>query len=284
MIDCIVKTVEGEGIGGLYKGILATYVSNITKNAVGFGIYGCTLSHLNQRAGVLPQARDPLQSIVGASLTAGCVASAVECPFEIMAIQLQTQQTRAIEGQLAASGENFTCSLHQVNAARRAEYATEVRYGHDGMKDAFQSIVRNRSPYLGAGPLLLRNLGWYTATFVSFENAKALAARFQFDDDSKSAQQKLGIGSKILCGGFAGVVAWTSTFPLEVIKANMMGQPLESRHRSFGSAFECARELYIEGGVRRFYRGLTPTIVRAIPAYTIALNTYDYMRVVFGCQ
>merc|ERR1719393_1029879 len=102
MIDCIVKTVQGEGIGGLYKGILATYVSNITKNAVGFGIYGCTLSHLNQRAGVLQQARDPLQSIVGASLTAGCVASAVECPFEIMAIQLQTQQTRAIEGQLAA--------------------------------------------------------------------------------------------------------------------------------------------------------------------------------------
>merc|ERR1719183_2066621 len=41
MGDCFVKTIQGEGIAGLYKGILATYCSNIGKGAIGFGVYGC---------------------------------------------------------------------------------------------------------------------------------------------------------------------------------------------------------------------------------------------------
>lgn len=282
MFDCFFKTVQGEGIRGLYKGIGATYCSNIGKGTLGFGIYGCTLSYFNERAHVAPDSRDPWQSVVSASLVAGLVCSAFECPLEIMAIQLQTQHSHAVEGQLAASGANYTCALSQANASMRAQYATEVRYGHDGMKDAFQAIVRNRSPYLGAGPLLLRNLMWFTATFGSFEQAKAFAARTQFGEDSKTAQNKLGIGSKIACGACAGVFSWTTSFPLEVVKANMMGQPLDARYRYFECAFSCARELYSEGGMRRLYRGLTPTIVRAIPAYTIVLNTYDGMRTVLG--
>lgn len=278
MGDCFVKTVQGEGFAGLYKGILATYFSNIGKGTLGFGIYGCTLSYFNDRAGVSQDARDPWQSVVSASLVAGLVCSAFECPLEIMAIQLQTQHAHAIEGQLAANGENFTCALHQVNAAQRARYATELRYGHEGIIDAFQSIVRNRTFFLGMSPLLLRNLMWFTATFGTFEQSKAFAARVNFGDDSKHSQNRLSLGWRILCGGTSGIVSWSISFPLEVVKANMMGQPLESRYRNFGSAFSCAHQLFNEGGIRRLYRGLTPTILRAVPAYTIVLNTYDGIR------
>jgi len=284
MGDCFVKTVQGEGIAGLYKGILATYCSNIGKGTLGFGLYGCALSHFNERSNIEQDMRDPWQSVVSASLVAAVGCSVFECPLEIMAIQLQTQHAHGAEGQLAASGENFSCALHQVNASRRATYATELRYGHEGVVDTFKSIVRNRTFYLGVGPLLLRNLMWYTATFGTFEQTKAFAARTQFGDDSKTSQNRLGIGSKILCGGTSGVISWSTSFPLEVIKANMMGQPLESRHRNFESAFMCARHLYSEGGIPRLYRGLTPTLVRAIPAYTIVLNTYDFMRQRLGCQ
>jgi len=62
----------------------------------------------------------------------------------------------------------------------------------------------------------------------------------------------------------------------------MMGQPLEKQYRHYRTASECARQLYAEGGMPRLYRGLTPTIVRAIPAYTIVLNVYDVMREKFG--
>jgi solute carrier family 25 carnitine/acylcarnitine transporter 20/29 len=283
MGDCFIKTIQGEGVRGLYKGLLATYASNVGKGTVGFGMYGSALSYFNDRAGVSQNCRDPWQSVLSASCVSGVASTLLECPLEITAIQLQTQKARAIEGQLAASGENFTCALHQVNAARRADYAIELRYGHEGLRDAFTSMLRNRSAFLGVSPLLFKNLVWFTATFGTYEQTKALGARTSFNDDSKIAQNKLSIGWKILCGASSGVVAWTACFPLEVIKANVMGQPLEKQYRSFESAVACTKQLYSEGGIPRFYRGLTPTLVRALPAYTIVLNTYDLMRQKLGC-
>jgi len=283
MFDCVRQTFQGEGIRGFYKGILATYCSSVGNGTIGFGVYGCTLAFFNKHNNVGLDARDSLQSVVAASATSGLFCTAFECPLAIMAIQLQTQQTRGLEGQLAASGENFTCALHQSNAAQRARYATELRYGYDGIRDAFQSMVRHRTFYLGGGPLLCKNLIFWTATFCTFDQTKAFAARAQFGDDSKTAQKGLSISSKIACASVTGIVAWGSCFPFEVIKANMMGQPLEARYRNFECAFTCARQLYTEGGVQRLYRGFTPAMVRSVPAYIVSLNTYDFVRQRLGC-
>mmetsp|Transcript_20009 Transcript_20009/g.37776 ORF Transcript_20009/g.37776 Transcript_20009/m.37776 type:complete len:379 (+) Transcript_20009:61-1197(+) len=284
MVDCLRKTVEGEGVRGLYKGIVATWVSNVGKGTMGFGVYGSTLGYLNERAGVQKDAKDPWQNVVKASLVSAAASTFMECPLEIMAIQLQTQRTRAMESQIAAAMESshLSCALQGFNASRRAHYATELRYGHKGLKDTAVSLWRHRSPFLGVGPLLLKNFLWFNGTFCTFDQTKALAARINYGEDSKAAQKKLGIGWKIICGASSGVVAWTCCFPFEVIKANMMGQPLERQYRSFQYASECAQTLYAEGGIPRLYRGLTPTIVRAIPAYTIVLNVYDLMRMQLG--
>lgn len=279
-----IDRVEGEGVRGLYKGIVATWVSNVGKGTLGFGVYGSTLSYLNDSAGVLQDAKDPWQHVVKASLVSAVASTFMECPLEIMAIQLQTQKVAAIESELAAISESshLSCALQGFNASRRAQYAQEIRYGHTGLRDTAVSLWRHRSPFLGVGPLLLKNFLWFNGTFCTFDQTKALAARINFDDDSKASQKKLGIGWKIICGASSGVVAWTCCFPFEVVKANMMGQPLNKEYRSFQSARECAQTLLAEGGVARLYRGLTPTIVRAIPAYTIVLNVYDFMRMQLG--
>jgi len=197
--------------------------------------------------------------------------------LEVAAIQLQTQRVRAIELEAQAAGG-------KVNAGDLAKKsATENKlYGHNGMKDVLNATVRHRSLYLGGGPLLLRNLLWFTATFGGFYQAKAFAARISLGDDSKTAQANLSVGWKIFAGSVSGVFAWSSSFPLEVIKANIMAQPLDRNHRTYTSALDCAQKLYAEGGVPRLFRGLTPCIARAAPAFTIVLNTYDYMRYNLG--
>lgn len=281
-MDCLLKTVRGEGVLGLYKGIVATYTSNVGKGTLGFGVYGSAVQYFNERSGVPRSANDPLQSVVKASLVSAAASTLFECPLEIMAIQLQTQKARAMESQLRASVENFSCSLHSINASRRAHYQTQHRYGHKGLKDVWATMFRHRAPFLGFGPLLLKNFLWFNGTFCTFHQAKALASRISFGDDSKVSQKKLGLRWKIVCGASSGVVAWTCCFPLEVIKANIMGQPLDKKYRHFRSASQCAQALYAEGGMPRLYRGLTPTVVRAVPAYTIVLNVYDGMREKLG--
>lgn len=285
MFDCVYKTVMGEGVRGLYKGILATYISNVGKGTLGFGLYGCALTYFNdiERASGRPMdpgGKDSLNTVVAASLVAGSGASLFECPLEIMSIQLQTQRSYAVASQAQALNSSLksNCVLVQVNTVERARHSMDVRYGHSGLKDVANTIMQYRSPYLGFAPLFVRNLMWYTATFVSFDQLKGAAARIQFGDDSKENQKRLSPIWRVVCGSMSGVISWTSSFPLEVIKANMMGQPLAPEYRRYDSAATCAKQLYAEGGLARLYRGLSPTIVRALPAYTVVLNTYDFMR------
>ncbi|ORX57005.1 mitochondrial carrier [Hesseltinella vesiculosa] len=78
----------------------------------------------------------------------------------------------------------------------------------------------------------------------------------------------------ILAGGVAGIGAWCSTYAADVVKTRIQSEP----HR-YTSTLHCFRECLKEEGWRVFFRGLTPTIVRAFPsnaatfmAYTFTLN------------
>lgn len=274
MLDCFVKTLRGEGVRGFYKGIGATYISNMGKGTVGFGMYDNFLARFSPQRGTQ---RDPFAAVVQAAVASSLIASIFEGPLEIMAVQLQTQHMHATQGQLQARQGHGGCTIQMVNAELRARHATQVRYGHSGSADILQAIARHRAWGLGCGPLVLRNAMWFTATFGTFEQTKAAAARLSLGSDSKDAQARLGLGWRVACGATTGVVSWTTSFPLEVVKVNMMGQPLALQYRTYSSSMECAKRLYREGGARRFYRGLAPTILRAVPAYTIVLNVYDKM-------
>lgn len=89
---------------------------------------------------------------------------------------------------------------------------------------------------------------------------------------SSSASQLTNIDLAV-SGGLAGVVAWLSTFPADVVKTRV--QAIENgprglsgslRGRWASSAFlAAARATHAEGGWRAFFAGVGPTVVRAIP-------------------
>jgi solute carrier family 25 carnitine/acylcarnitine transporter 20/29 len=45
--------------------------------------------------------------------------------------------------------------------------------------------------------------------------------------------------------------------------------------RQYGGPASAARKLWAEGGLRRFYRGFTPCLLRAVPANGVMLLTVD---------
>jgi len=49
----------------------------------------------------------------------------------------------------------------------------------------------------------------------------------------------------------------------------------ESGRRVVAGALECARRLHAEGGVRRFYRGFWPTMLRAGPVAGAIMPTFE---------
>jgi len=77
----------------------------------------------------------------------------------------------------------------------------------------------------------------------------------------------------------AGFCYWSMTYPTDVIKSSMQSDESDHSRRRFAGIQECIRKLYVEdGGWRRFFRGLTPCLLRSIPANVTMLYVVDRSR------
>jgi len=99
----------------------------------------------------------------------------------------------------------------------------------------------------------------------------------------------------LVCGGIAGVVTWASVFPLDVVKTRVQAQvwpsgvsgsalrPLlgTSTVRRKG-ALQIAREAYIEGGTRVFFRGLMVCSLRAFVVNAVQWVVYEWTMLELG--
>ncbi len=74
-------------------------------------------------------------------------------------------------------------------------------------------------------------------------------------------------------GGSAGFFYWLFFYPLDVIKSAMQTDAQAKKDRRYCGVRDAAKQLYAEGGVARFYKGITPCLLRAIPANAIMLIT-----------
>ncbi|KAI8064432.1 mitochondrial carrier domain-containing protein [Gongronella butleri] len=75
----------------------------------------------------------------------------------------------------------------------------------------------------------------------------------------------------ILAGGLAGIGAWCSTYAADVVKTRIQSEP-----KRYTSTLHCFRQCFKEEGWRVFFRGLTPTIVRAFPSNAATFMAYTF--------
>ncbi len=74
-------------------------------------------------------------------------------------------------------------------------------------------------------------------------------------------------------GGTAGFMYWVCFYPLDVLKSALQTDALVASERRYKGIADAARQLWAEGGVARFYTGVTPCLLRAVPANAIMLIT-----------
>jgi len=67
-----------------------------------------------------------------------------------------------------------------------------------------------------------------------------------------------------VCGGLAATSLWCAAFPFDVIKNRMMTQPLTNQ--PYKTVYQCVQKIYAKEGMKGFYRGFTPCILRSFPA------------------
>jgi solute carrier family 25 (mitochondrial carnitine/acylcarnitine transporter), member 20/29 len=77
------------------------------------------------------------------------------------------------------------------------------------------------------------------------------------------------VWNPILSGGLAGIAAWLPGYPQDVIKSVIQSH---DKHLSLPQA---TRQIFKSHGVKGFFKGFTPTMLRAFPANAATFLGYE---------
>ncbi|KAF8319853.1 mitochondrial carrier domain-containing protein [Cantharellus anzutake] len=89
--------------------------------------------------------------------------------------------------------------------------------------------------------------------------------------------ENLPIWALLASGSCGGISYWLACYPLDVVKSRVQLAPKPPT----GGLTYIARELgtvYHEGGIKGLYRGLTPSLIRTIPAAAVTFATFEITR------
>jgi len=147
-----------------------------------------------------------------------------------------------------APGERIKCLL-QIQAASNAG---EKKY--NGTLDCVKKLYKEggiRSIYKGTAATLLRDVpasGTYFATYELIKKALADPAN----------PTNLSPVKTVFAGGMAGIFNWIVALPIDVAKSRFQTAP-EGKYKGLLDVYT---ELLKADGIRAFYKGFTPVILR----------------------
>lgn len=247
MLQCMRLTWRQEGVRGYYKGMQSPLAGEGFFNAAQFFFYGHSRRMLLERAnanlpaGVAQRTDLTVGEYFLAGGLTGFFSSFVENPIDLFKCQLQTQYVRPVP--------LFTTFAQCISYVMRV----------NGVRGAFQGLS---ATFLRTTPASACYFGVYEAS------KRAMLAPGQSKDDL--APHKL-----LMAGGLAGVAYWLSCFPADSIKSAMQADEINPAQRRFRGIMDCARQLYAEGGVPRFFNGLAPCLLRSFPANAACFFAYE---------
>lgn len=90
----------------------------------------------------------------------------------------------------------------------------------------------------------------------------------------------LDLPAKLVCGGLAGAVAQSVSYPLDVTRRRMQLAYMNPQTQRFAkSMFRTLYLIYQENGVfKGLYRGMSINYMRAIPMVAMSFTTYETFK------
>jgi len=236
--------MKEEGTMAIYKGVQSPLIGMALMNSVLFLSYG-------QAKAFLQTGNEPLTIpqyfLCGAFV--GLSVSFVEGPVDLFKSQLQSQG---------------------VGGAK-------VRY--TGFIDCAKQIASNygiRGVYQGLQATLIRDIPANSLYFGVYELARrGLLSKGQKVED-------LPAWKVLLAGGLGGMAFWAFTYPTDVVKSSIQTDSIVRSERKYKNYVDAVRKIYAADGVRGFFKGFTPCMIRSFPANAVCFLAYEQARKIIG--
>lgn len=113
--------------------------------------------------------------------------------------------------------------------------------------------------YRGEAVTILREAQAYGVWFLAFEYLMNADAKRNNTKRDEISQVKVAT-----YGGLAGEALWLSSYPFDVVKSKMQSDGFGSKKR-FKNMKDCFAQTWNGEGLRGFWKGIGPTLLRAMP-------------------
>lgn len=228
-LDVIKQLVKNEGFRGFYKGTLTPLVGVGACVSVQFSVNEFMKRHYDDKLNGAPLT---LGQFFNCGAVAGFANGFLASPIEHIRIRLQTQ---------TGDQKLFNGPL---DCAKKLYKANGLAHGI----------------YRGLNPTLVREsigLGIYFATYEALINR-------ELSLDTKLTRKDIPGWKLCLFGGLSGYTLWIAIYPVDVIKSKLQTDSLTLP--KYKSSLDVVKDVYRSSGIKGFYRGFIPTILRAAPA------------------
>lgn len=245
--DCLRKTVQHEGVVGLYRGLLPPLIAVGPEKFIKFMVNDLMKGLSDQE-----EEKPDWLIEVASGACAGACQLLVTNPLEITKIRMQLH------------GE--TARLFKENGFRSPKAMTFSEVAADlGLSGL----------YKGAQACLLRDIPFGAIYFPAYAICKDYMVHKDGYDGSASASQIL------LAGTLAGIPASFLTTPADMIKTRLqvLPRPGEAMYNGIG---DCFRKVYQTEGPTAFFKGSVFRVCRIAPQFGISLLGYEKLSQLVG--
>lgn len=123
--------------------------------------------------------------------------------------------------------------------------------------------------YRGLMPTLAGIAPYVALNFTVYEGLKSRVARRNSDPT---------VCAKLACGGVAGAVAQTFTYPFDVIRRRMQVSACAATPYQYASATQAAMMIVRREGVAALFKGMIPNYLKVVPSISISFVTFELVR------
>ncbi|KAI1962800.1 Mitochondrial dicarboxylate transporter [Ophidiomyces ophidiicola] len=230
MFGTIVSICKKNGISGLYSGLSASLLRQITYSTTRFGIYEELKCRINESASSSPS----LPTLIGMASVSGFVGGVVGNPADVLNVRMQR------------------------DAALPPEKRRNYRHAFHGLSQ----MIRTEGPsslFRGVWPNSLRAVCMTAAQLATYDEFKQICIGHLGMADN--------ILTHLTASVMAGFVATTLCSPIDVIKTRIMGaSAAETKGHSIVGLL---KEIFHKEGFSWMFRGWTPSFMRLGP-HTVA--------------
>ncbi|QDZ19297.1 mitochondrial carrier protein [Chloropicon primus] len=236
-IQIMASIAKKEALSSLWKGMSVPLYSNALQNAFVFHAYSQAVKAL--ASGERESGSPPLGTVFASGCIAGAAQALITTPVEH--VKIRSQMQRAKPGSVG--------------------YVTpRTIVAHLARRQGFRGV------FSGLAATVLRDTPSYGVYFFLYDFTRELMTPNSRQTGSDGPLHHL------LAGGVAGVGAWASIYPVDVVKTRIQASELGTK-RSF---LECAREIHRENGVSGFGRGFSSCLLRAFMMNSVIFAIYEF--------